>query len=267
MTPILILLLLGSACVIAIGLKRARNTHVVEGLLEAQSGEAQETRILSPNTQRTEQHRRLVYWVSGAIAFVLVRALLGVTKLSLEPFFGLLGAVCAEQLWRSRRRSLVAREIRALEFSLPMAMERIVMAVGAGLDIVPALREAALGVDDPVSKLLAGVVDLSEGGIPVADSLRTIADGVPCLAVKHSFVHLALAHQQGGELVRPLKELSDATQAHYQDSVEEVIAGLPVKAVLPLVVTFAGLIVCFLTVPLMQIGSLTSKVSTSILER
>jgi hypothetical protein len=48
--------------------------------------------------------------------------------------------------------------------------------------------------------------------------------------------------------------------------VEEEIAKLPVKAVLPLVLTFAGLIVCFLTVPLIQVGSLTSKVSHATME-
>jgi hypothetical protein len=62
-------------------------------------------------------------------------------------------------------------------------------------------------------------------------------------------------------LVRPLKELSDATQTAYQEVVEEEIAKLPVKAVLPLILTFAGLIVCFLTVPFIQVGVIASKVT------
>ena len=43
--------------------------------------------------------------------------------------------------------------------------------------------------------------------------------------------------------------------------IEEEIAKLPVKAVLPLILTFAGLIVCFLTVPFVQVGAIASKVS------
>jgi hypothetical protein len=70
-----------------------------------------------------------------------------------------------------------------------------------------------------------------------------------------------MAHRQGGEIVRPLKELSDATQTAYQEAVEEMIAKLPVKAVLPLVVTFTGLIICFLTVPLMQVAAIATKVA------
>jgi hypothetical protein len=78
--------------------------------------------------------------------------------------------------------------------------------------------------------------------------------------VKHALIHVGLAHRQGGEIVRPLKELSDATQLAYQEVVEEQISRLPVKAVLPLVITFTGLIVCFLTVPLMQVSSLTKTI-------
>jgi hypothetical protein len=81
------------------------------------------------------------------------------------------------------------------------------------------------------------------------------------MSVKHALVHIQLAHQQGGEIVRPLKELSDATQLAYQEAIEEEISKLPVHAVAPLILTFAGLILCFLTVPLVQVSSLTSKVS------
>ena len=87
-----------------------------------------------------------------------------------------------------------------------------------------------------------------------------MAASIPSRSVRHAFVHFGLAYKQGGEIVRPLRELSDATQAHYQECIEEEIARLPVRAVLPLVVTFAGLIICFLTVPLIQVGSIAGKV-------
>lgn len=192
---------------------------------------------------------------------VLLRRTLGVVVGPQEIMFALLGGLAGELWYRGRKERRATRLLKSMELNLPMTMERIVMAVGSGLDIVPALREASSRVNDPVSALLSEVVDLAEAGLPVADSLRSVSRGVPCPAVKHCFVHLALAYQQGGELVRPLKELSDATQTYYQESVEEEIAKLPVKAVLPLVLTFAGLIVCFLTIPLIQVSSLTSKVS------
>lgn len=173
----------------------------------------------------------------------------------------LLGGAFGGELYRSRRRDNRAKlNIRRMEFYLPTVMERIVMGVGTGLDIVPALREAAAKSNDPVSELLRWIVSLSEAGIPVEAAIEAASKRAGCTSVKHAFIHLGLAHRQGGEIVRPLKELSDATQLAYQEIVEEQIARLPVKAVMPLVITFAGLIVCFLTVPLMQVSSLTKTI-------
>ena len=92
-------------------------------------------------------------------------------------------------------------------------------------------------------------------------AMQVVSERSQSLSLRHVLVHLGIAHAQGGEIVRPLKELSDATQAHFQESVDEEIAKLPVKAVLPLVVTFAGLILCFVTVPLLQVGSITRRVA------
>jgi type II secretory pathway component PulF len=147
-----------------------------------------------------------------------------------------------------------------MEFYLPSVMERLVMGVGTGLDIIPALREAAAKSNDPVSELLRWVVSLSEAGVPVEAAIEAASKRAGCTSVKHALIHVGLAHRQGGEIVRPLKELSDATQLAYQEVVEEQISRLPVKAVLPLVITFTGLIVCFLTVPLMQVSSLTKTI-------
>jgi type II secretory pathway component PulF len=143
-------------------------------------------------------------------------------------------------------------------------MERVVMAVGSGLDIIPALSEAARKSTDPVSDIFRAIVSLSERGLRVEYAIQVTADDVPSVAVKHALAHLALAYKQGGEIIRPLKELSDATQTQYQESVEEEISKLPVRAVLPLVLTFTGLIVCFLTVPVIQVGVTLEKFSHAV---
>jgi Flp pilus assembly protein TadB len=238
---------------------------MIETLL-SNAEEEDQPRTREVSGPRRYQRARVAAWIIGAVLMACMRLLLGVSGGLQELPFALLGGIAGELWYRRDKERKAARKLKSMELNLPMTMERIVMAVGSGLDIVPALREASSRADDSVSALLAEVVDLAEAGLPVAASLRSVSQGVPCPAVKHCFVHLALAYQQGGELVRPLKELSDATQAYYQESVEEEIAKLPVKAVLPLVLTFAGLIVCFLTVPLIQVGSLTSKVSHATME-
>lgn len=243
-----------------VGSDKARSSGVVATLLSDEDAPSEPRANVEPSRGRYERPR-IIAWIVGALCMVLLRRTLGVVVGPQEIMFALLGGLAGELWYRGRKERRATRLLKSMELNLPMTMERIVMAVGSGLDIVPALREASSRVNDPVSALLSEVVDLAEAGLPVADSLRSVSRGVPCPAVKHCFVHLALAYQQGGELVRPLKELSDATQTYYQESVEEEIAKLPVKAVLPLVLTFAGLIVCFLTIPLIQVSSLTSKVS------
>ena len=155
---------------------------------------------------------------------------------------------------------------KALEYNLPLVMERIVMAVEAGLDIVSALQnivkleKEGLGEElanvkeiDPVTRLLEVVMALSDAGLRFETALYDTAHVVDNSSIKHAFVHLALAYKEGGELIMPLRELSDATQLQYQEILEEEIASLPIKATMPLVLVFAGLVICFLTGPIVQI--------------
>jgi Flp pilus assembly protein TadB len=167
-----------------------------------------------------------------------------------------------------RRRAIAQR--KQLEFFLPIVMERIVMAVQSGHDVLGAIKalldmektgaaSAASRIPDPVSQLLGSVYLLAENGIGVEQGLDDVARTVDCPAIRHAFLHLAQAHREGGELVMPLRELGDSTQLYYQESVEEEIAKLPVRATLPLLCTFAGLIALFLTAPLLQVIDITTK--------
>lgn len=210
------------------------------------------------------RQRRIGMWALGALLFVTLRAALGLFRGVGEVPYVIVGALAAEMFLRMRQRVAEKRLVRRIDFHLPNAMERVVMAVGAGLDVVPALREASRGCDDPVSAAFREVVLLSEAGAPAAEAMQGVSERTQSFSLRHALSHLGIAHAQGGEIVRPLKELSDATQAHFQECVDEQIARLPAKAVLPLVVTFAGLILCFVTIPLLQIGSITRKVAHAV---
>ena len=171
----------------------------------------------------------------------------------------------------AKRKDNFSKEI---DFYLPLVMERLVMAAQSGLDIVPAIKTvvdvtAKTGdkansqfdqkKSDTVCRLLGIVYQLSEAGLSFQESLSEVASRVKNNSIKHAFIHLGLAHKEGGELVKPLRELSDSTQLYFQESIEEEIARMPVKATMPLLCTFAGLIVCFLTVPIIQLMSMTAK--------
>ena len=201
------------------------------------------------------------------LAALLIRLLLSASSLtglivSVLFAFGL-GVLTTAYLKGSYKRQYKYN----INFYLPLIMERLVMAVQAGLDIMPAIG-AILNVEknklnskqvfnqnklDPVSELLSKVKNLTDSGLSFEVSLRQVAESVESSPLRHAFIHLATAYKEGGELVLPLRELSDSTQLFYQESIEEEIAKMPVKATMPLLLTFAGLILCFITSPVIQI--------------
>lgn len=249
---------LGIALLLVSGARRPCD-GVAEALLAPEKPETRSPPLLGPTTDALLSQRARGWCMGAGICALSRLAVIGACDVN-TLLFGALGALGGDLYVRRRAAAAKRREIRRMDFFLPTVMERIVMAVGTGFDIIPALAEAARGSADPVSRELLRICRLAEGGLPVEAALRAVSQDVPSSAVKHALVHVGLAYRQGGEIVRPLKELSDATQSHYQDTIEEAIAKLPVKAVIPLVFTFAGLIVCFLTVPLVQVGTMTSKV-------
>ena len=100
---------------------------------------------------------------------------------------------------------------------------------------------------------------LTEAGLPFSDALEYVAEKIESSPLRHAFIHLGVAHKEGGEIVAPLRELSDSTQLYFQESIEEEIAKMPVKATAPLLCTFAGLLIFFLASPLVQIISFIAK--------
>ena len=162
--------------------------------------------------------------------------------------------------WKSPSKAIILRQIA---YELPLIMERIVMAVQAGHDILPALKvvldyQERNGKDSKIKRsrvleILREVVVGSEAGMTLQTSLRIAAQKNESTPLRHALLHIAVAHEQGGGLLYALSELSDATQSYYQETVEEQIAALPIKATLPLVVVFGGLLVLLLTSPIIQV--------------
>ena len=219
----------------------------------------------STEKKRFEKLKLLIFFIPPCIV-ILVRVSFGLISLS-GLVFSLVGTIALSYLAiRYIISSRTFRFKRSLEYFLPVVMERMVMAVESGLDIVPAVStviEMEYKTNrqsiDPVTRLLGYVKDLCESGLSFEQALSEIASKFDCSALRHAFIHLGLAHKEGGALVGPLRELSDSTQLYYQETIEEEIAKMPVKATLPLLITFAGLIICFITIPLTQVMTFTSK--------
>jgi type II secretory pathway component PulF len=228
--------------------------------------------IKEVSAQRAFRMRQRLIIISAMTVAVLVFGLL-LQKPLQAVLMGTMLAWAVSYIFT--RRQIVNRQEaykRSIDFSLPLVMERLVMAVSAGFDVLAAVqkiveleRNAAQDQQlDPVTELLERAYQLSVHGMPFPQALQQAGTQIQNPAVRHAFIYLARCYEEGGELMRPLRELSENTQLHYQERVEEEIARLPVKATLPLLCTFAGLIILFMTTPLIQVMELAKGASQSI---
>ncbi len=171
------------------------------------------------------------------------------------------------QILQIKKPSKINLHRKRLAFYLPLTIERLVMSVQSGLDIGPAIERlvASRGnsrIDNPCEELFSQVLALNQSGLTLEESLNEVSNASPLPTIRHTFSHLASAQRDGGEILRPLIELADAAQQAYQEEMDEEIAKLPIKATLPLILTFAGLLICMMTPPILQVLSLIAKSRT-----
>lgn len=224
--------------------------------------------LFTPAARREFLLAGRLYPIIGAVLFVLVSWFNSGANPLIPALLGFcVGYFVHRRRFRTRRHLF----IKEIEFYIPLVMENVVMAVEAGLDVIAALKSVVafssgrIGLQgaqvkviemDPVSRLLEIVCQMAESGVGFDEALRHVADAIDCGILRHCFIHLGVAFKEGGELITPLRELSNSTQAYYQETVEEDIAKMPVKAMAPLMCTFVGLIITFLAPPLLQVMTL-----------
>ena len=208
----------------------------------------------------------VLVFVMGAVAAILCLFIHGAANTG-KIFFWFLegigaGYITANILLRKKDPTVNSKpdKIKPLtvDFYLPLIMERLVMAVSAGLDLLPAMKVVVELSEkdekmDPVTGYIKKVANMTEAGMPLSQSLKLMVNEVTSIPARHAFLHMSVAYEEGGGLLSSLRELSDSTQLAYQETIEEEIAKLPVKATVPLMLTFAGLIIFFLAYPFTQI--------------
>lgn len=244
-------------------MSRYRSLTVLQSL-RADNGNVRYLR--DRNSPRTSTPRRR-YSLTIPAAMVGAGVIAAICATSVGMFFIALffGAALGVLFSEARKRRVLAENKRKLDYYLRIVMERLVMAVESSLDVLPAIA-AVVELDrqrgtsiDPVTMLLWKIQQHCDAGEGFLEALQQAQHSVSSPSVKHALVHLGIAYREGGEIVQPLRELSDATQLQYQESVEEEIAKMPVKATAPLLCTFAGLIILFLTSPLIQIMKISGQ--------
>jgi Flp pilus assembly protein TadB len=249
-------------------IKRNSLLRIVRNLKEANTEIVIEEKS---KKQATKKIYSTLFWIALGFAWYTVCSQLKIDLLVISAVLTLSFGYLGKRYFRKKRNQNSNNIKKLIDFQLPLVTERIVMAVQAGHDILPALKlvvELKLLTGpiqkekEPVIYYISEVIALNEGGLTLEKSLREISKQVVSVSLRHTFLHLAVAHRQGGGILSALSELADATQCYYQESIEEEIAVLPIKATIPLVVTFAGLLILLMTSPIIQVLESTSSIVT-----
>ncbi len=266
MTSVLIVAVALCAAYIVVFLTDQRSARdVLDDLARSDDEISEESKPRESRRKKSDNRKQIFLFFLLALVLIVLKFVFFMPTEMLVVLGGM-GAALLYLLTRYIGSRKPEHDIEGIEYHLPLIMEQLVMAVQSGYDVFSALKvvlDTEIDVVEhkrsPMYALLLRTRTLIESGLTVEEALKEVSHTVPSPALRHAFLHLAIAHREGGELVRPLRELSDATQLYYQETVEERIAKLPVKATVPLVITFAGLLLMFLTSPLIKVMEMTSK--------
>ena len=211
----------------------------------------------SKSSQQSAQKLPMIGSVSG----IIIGCICGIISPDIAVGAIVIGLSLGYIVGRVLLNRAVPDEQKAILFHLPMNLEKLLIAIQSGLDVVPALKIscAETGPINPASRAFRRVVQLIEQGATVEGALEQVAADVQSVPLKHVLLHLKVAHNRGGDLTFPLRELADATQVTYEQAVDEEIAVLPIKATAPLLCTFLGLLIVFLTGPIMGVIQASSS--------
>jgi hypothetical protein len=95
------------------------------------------------------------------------------------------------------------------------------------------LRNAEQGAAplNPVLRVLREILDACEHGQSFRTALEAAQRRQSSSSFSHALLHLSVAHSDGGNLVNVLRELAESTQRSFEESMEEMLATMPARAV------------------------------------
>jgi len=154
---------------------------------------------------RRERPDRTVSWVGGrwsrlALACIAAVAGIGVGAVVAGPPGSVAGACAALAAPVVRRRRAQARRSTLLESELAEAVSAIAAALRAGLSLSQAIRLAANEGAGPLGPSLHELVDRTELGMPLRESLHRWAESLPGPDVRLVAGVLGLAQRTGGDM-------------------------------------------------------------------
>ena len=195
--------------------------------------------------------RWLAQWAGGAISFLLLLGRTGDLVFWFLAILTMTTAATAPNLWLSLR---IERRQRDLDRRLPDFLDRVSLALEAGLGFEVALRRSAHRFPGRLGEELRRMVRMIDRGHTRTEAMVEMAARNP----SDDLVAFAAAVRQsdrlGTSLARTLRVQSDLLRARRKRRAQEAGRRLPVLIVFPLVFFFLpALLIVYLAPPLLHL--------------
>ena len=227
-------------------------------LLNSKLGRAGYMSLESQHRIRTTQ----ILWLGGICASALFVATL---YPSLDITLLAVGSVSTGWIgWLVFLRRSELEFQRNLIYSIPIALENLILLVEAGLGLIPAIGAMIEnGTSLAVNHYFRSIFDACHSGIPVVDSFKSVAHASNSPALRAMCIHLELAATDGTELGPALRSLRAHFAREWKLSVEERIKRLENLVIFPVFLSVIGMMLLLAAVPLVPVFELRETLRQS----
>jgi tight adherence protein B len=146
----------------------------------------------------------------GAMGFALA-LYLGIPPLIFPA--AVAGMGCLPLVWLLMRRK---RRLKAMAAQVPAAMEMLARALRAGQSLAAGFGLIGTEIGAPLGKEFGRVFEEQNLGIPVEESLKSMADRIPNLDVRFFATAVILQRQTGGDLAEILDRIGELVRDRYR---------------------------------------------------
>lgn len=182
-----------------------------------------------------------------------------------HPYIGAInGAYLGFFFWLALVRYRTKNVTRRLLLELPMLLESLILLVDSGLGLLPALNQLVLQKNKETSLslpryLFGAVHELSGRGMPFSYALKFVSERCAYRSLRHVFLHLDIAGNEGGALVPSLRNLASFAHNEWKHSVEIRVKRLENLVVFPVFGAVIGLILLTAAVPIVPLIELGER--------
>jgi len=203
-------------------------------------------------TGQTKEKRKILKLLGLILALIGLFCLVqGLPLIALTPLFA------GYLLYSKNKDEDFSIDDKTIYTFLPLTLEKLIMLVEAGNDLMQGLKKLTTesGEDNKLLRIFKEIVEKFESGLTVEQSIQSVKNKYQNLTLNFVLTYLNISLKEGGQIVPQLQELSSTVLQSYEAFIENEVNKMPVKALAPLMVMFAGVFLILAASPAAQLSN------------